>query len=81
MLGVIIGRQTWNCQIRSHIHTKHTPKKEKGIGKVRGKKERKGGQKEGGGLGRNKGKKLENTPKKRGEGGGERGKKEGGGWV
>jgi len=30
MLDVIIGRQTRNCQIRKHIHTKiqaHTPKK------------------------------------------------------
>ena len=24
MLDVIIGRHTWNCQIRTHIHTGYT---------------------------------------------------------
>ena len=48
MLDVIIGRHTWNCQIRTHIHTGYThtgthTKKEnrKGEGK----------KKEGGGWG------------------------------
>ena len=43
MLDVIIGRHTWNCQIRTHIHTGYThtgthTKKEK-----RKKKEKKEG--------------------------------------
>ena len=41
MLDVIIGRHTWNCQIRKHIHTGYThtrththKKKEKNLRKV-----------------------------------------------
>jgi len=54
MLDVIIGRHTWNCQIRTHIHAyedahthtdTHTHNKKK-VGKV-GEK-RKEGKKEGG---------------------------------
>ena len=46
MLDVIIGRHTWNCQIRTHIHTgythtgTHTQKKKTGKGE---KKEKEGG--------------------------------------
>ena len=47
MLDVIIGRHTWNCQIRTHIHTgyahtgTHTKKENRKGGKK--KKERKEG--------------------------------------
>jgi len=46
MLDVIIGRHTWNCQIRTHIHTgythtrTHTKKGKKEVGRLE-KKERK----------------------------------------
>jgi len=40
MLDVIIGRHTWNCQIRTHIHTGYTH-----TGTHTKKENRKGGEK------------------------------------
>jgi len=95
MLDVIIGRHTWNCQIRTHIHTGYThirthKKKVERLGKKR-KKSRKNQKKKEGGSGkkvRRKGRK-ENGGKRRrkmrekGREGKKRKKKkkEGGGWV
>jgi len=45
MLDVVIGRHTWNCQIRTHIHTKihtHTHNNQKISRKSRKKKEKAG---------------------------------------
>jgi len=44
MLDVIIGRHTWNCQIRTHIHTGYTH-----TGTRTKKENRKGKKKKGGG--------------------------------
>ena len=89
MLDLIIGRHTWNCQIRTHIRTKipwHTNtqrkksrtnsrkgKKKGGGSGKKGKQEKVKGQKEKEGGKTNKGKKM---------GGEKKGKnKEWGGWV
>ena len=56
MLDVIIGRHTWNCQIRTHIHTgythtgTHKNKKRWGVRKERKKGKKKKGRKEKGGM-------------------------------
>jgi len=89
MLDVIIGRHTWNCQIRKHIHTgythtrTHTQQKKsrktrfkKSIGKIQKKRDAGSGKKERRKKERTKrkgGKRRRKMRKK----GGERKKKEG----
>jgi len=71
MLDVIIGRYTWNCQIRTHIHTGYTHTRTQGEKKVErlGNKKAERTQKKRGGVrkGKKERRKKRKDKKKRGE--------------
>ena len=74
MLDVIISRHTWNCQIRTHIHTgythirTHTPNKEVERLEKKDKKSRKTPpKKKRGGIRKERKKKKRKDEKKRGK--------------